>query len=491
MTELEYLPAHVLAHRIRTRAVSCTELLDHQLARIEHVNPVVNAIVAMDVDAARARAKEADEAIADGTVWGPLHGIAITVKDCVEVVGMPTTAGVPQLAKHHPLVDAPTVQRLKAAGAIILGKTNAPAWAADHQSYNAIYGTTKNPFDLGRTPGGSSGGSSAALAAGLTPLELGSDIGGSIRGPAHHCGVFGHKPSYGIVPARGHIPPAPGALYATDINVLGPLARDADDLAMALDILAGPDEMEDVGWQLALPHARAHDIRQFRVAAWLDDPTSPVDGLVADRLQDMVDVLARNGVSVDTRARPAIDMAAAYDLYLDLLYSTVSRRVEGVQVLEMRARSETADPLSRDYGDRYARGVSLSHRDWLVRHHARQLLRRRWQAFFRDYDVLLAPAIPVVPFPHDQSDDRFARTVMVNGEPRPYWDQIFWAGIFGMAYLPATVMPAGLTPPDASLPGLPVGLQIVGPYLEDHTTIAFARALSHLTGGFVAPPNFP
>src|SRR5690606_37586313 len=216
-------------------------------------NPALNAIVATDIEAARERARAADAALAAGESWGPLHGVPITIKDTFEVAGMPTTAGAKELRDHRPSSNAVAVQRLLDAGAIVFGKTNVPLYAGDLQTYNEVYGSTSNPWDLHRTPGGSSGGAAAALAAGLTALELGSDIGGSIRTPSHFCGVCGLKPSYGIIPSRGHIPGPPGTLSEADISVTGPMARSVDDLELALDILAGPDTPAAKGWRLELP----------------------------------------------------------------------------------------------------------------------------------------------------------------------------------------------------------------------------------------------
>ena len=246
MDEPTFSGAAELADAIRTRKVSSRELLDHYLARIDKINPTLNAVVTLDTERARKRADDADHALARGESWGPLHGLPITVKDVFETAGIRTTAGAPAFSEHVPTADAIAVARLQAAGAVLIGKTNTPMFAGDGQSYNAIFGTTNNPWDLARSPGGSSGGSAAAIAAGLSALELGSDIGGSIRSPAHCCGVYGHKPTYGIVPLRGHIPPMPGTIAEVDIAVAGPIARSADDLDLALGVLAGPSD----GWTI-------------------------------------------------------------------------------------------------------------------------------------------------------------------------------------------------------------------------------------------------
>ena len=261
LTDIAYLPAHKLAGKLRSREIGCLELLEHHLARVERFNPALNAIIWTDLEAARERAHQADQVLARGETWGPLHGLPMTIKESFDLAGAPTTWGIPELSGHIAKTDAVTTARLRAAGAIIFGKTNVPLMLADWQSFNAIYGTTNNPWDLTRTPGGSSGGSSAALAAGLCALELGSDIGASIRNPAHYCGVLGHKPSWGIVPLRGQS--VSGALAMSDISVAGPLARTAEDLGLALSVLAGPDELDAAGWRLALPKPAEDEARRL------------------------------------------------------------------------------------------------------------------------------------------------------------------------------------------------------------------------------------
>ena len=266
-----------LTRAIRDRQISSRELLDYLLARAEQVNPALNAIVGWDIDRARAAAVVADEATARGELTGPLHGLPMTVKDVFETEGLVTTAGAPELARYMPRTDAVAVARLKAAGAIIFGKSNTPLYAGDWQTYNDVYGRTNNPWDLSRTAGGSSGGAAAAVAAGMTPLELGSDIGGSIRNPSHYNGVYGHKPSWGIVPVRGHIPGPPGSLVQVDIGVAGPIARSIADLRTALGIMAGPLPQEAAGWRLELdPGSGLGDIRELRVATVFGEGTDVV-----------------------------------------------------------------------------------------------------------------------------------------------------------------------------------------------------------------------
>lgn len=284
MTNLALQPAHGLAEAIRRRDISSRELLEHYLGRVERLNPSLNAVVTLDVEGARQAADDADAALARGEVNGPLHGVPMSIKDTYETAGMRTTCGV-KAWDHVPDRDAEAVRRLREAGAVIFGKTNTPTLAGDWQTYNPIFGTTNNPWDTTRTTGGSSGGAAAAVATGMTALELGSDIAGSIRVPSNWCGTCGHKPSWGIVSQSGHLPPAPGSLADTDLGVMGPMARDVDDLAMALDVLAGPSGHAAAGWRLELPAARANTLSELRLAAWLDDPAYPVEDDVQSVLE--------------------------------------------------------------------------------------------------------------------------------------------------------------------------------------------------------------
>ncbi len=484
MDDVAFRPAVALAKAIRAGELGSRELLERYVARVERLNPRVNAIVTLDLERARRRADAADAARARGELWGPLHGLPMTIKDSFETAGLRSTCGVPELAEHVPARDATAVARLLAAGAVVFGKTNAPTWAMDVQTYNPIFGTTNNPWDTTRSPGGSSGGAAAALAAGLTGLELGSDIGGSIRNPAHYCGVYGHKSSYGIVPARGHLPPPPGTLADTDIGVFGPLGRSADDLALLLEVVAGPNEDAAVGWRLALPPPRRGALRDYRVAAWLDDPACPVDDAVRGRLEASVDALAKAGVRVDTRARP-VDFAAAYRDYLQLLLPVTMAGAPESTIAALAERASQLAPDDDGLQARLARFATQRHRDWLVADERRQRYRAQWAALFRDCDVLLCPASPVTAITHDHEGDVFSRTIRVNGKTRLYSDQVAWAGVIGMAFLPATVAPVGRTPA-----GLPVGVQIVGPYLEDRTPLDFARRLGDVIGGFEPPPGW-
>jgi amidase len=483
--DLAFRSASALARALRGRKIGCLELLDAYLARVERYNPKLNAIIWQDRAGARKRAKAADRALAKGEIWGPLHGVPMTVKESFDVAGAPTTWGDPVLASNIAKTDALAVGRFKAAGATLFGKTNVPLMLADWQSFNAVYGTTNNPWDVTRVPGGSSGGSAAALAAGLTGLEAGSDIGASIRNPAHYCGVFGHKPSWGICSPRGHA--LPGKVAAGDISAIGPLARSAADLRLALGVMAGPDAVDGAGWRLALPKPRKIRYRDMKIALVLNDPVSEVDASVQERLAHLAAFLRKQGAKVDERARPAIDTAEAQKVYVMLLRAATSGRQSDAQ---HAANAKVAASLARDdesYYARMTRANAMSHRDWLGWNERRHQMRLAWAAFFEDYDFVLCPTAASAAFPHDHAGERHQRTILVNGRRVPTTDQIFWAGYSCAFFLPGTVAPCGRTKE-----GLPVGVQIVGAQYADLACIALAERLErdYEHGAFVAPPGY-
>ena len=481
---LHHLPASELRRRLRSGDVSSLELLDHFLARIERLNPALNAVVALDVERARKRAASADDARTRGESWGPLHGLPMTVKDAFETEGITTTSGAPELSDHVPRADASAVARLKAAGAIVFGKTNLPTYAGDVQTDNPVYGRTNNPWALDRTAGGSSGGAAAALAAGLTGYELGSDIGGSIRNPAHFCGVFGLKPSWGVVPDRGHIPGPPGTLGHTDVGVMGPMGRSAADLALGLDVLAGPEEDDAIGWRLQLPPARnGGALAGLRVATWFDDPAVPVAADVRALLEDAASALGRAGADVVPAAPPVSlgELARSWErLVLPLLFARLPD-----EAFAALAEVEKAPPApDEDPNVRALRAITSRHRDWLRADERRHKHRAAFASFFRDHDVLLAPVMPTAAFPHDTERDIPERTIDVDGQVRPYVEALYWNGAIGTLLLPSAVPPIGRAPS-----GLPVGVQVVAPYLEDRTAVAVAAHLERLLGGFTPPPD--
>lgn len=482
MTDIAFESATALARRVRAREIGCRELLDHFIDRVERHNPAINAVVVQDFERARAAADAADARLSGGETIGPLHGVPMTIKESFRRAGLPTTFGFPEFRDNIAKTNATVVERLTAAGAVIFGKTNVPPGLMDGQSWNEVYGRTNNPWNLERTPGGSSGGSAAALAAGLTGLELGSDIASSIRNPAHYCGVFGHKPSWGVAPQTGHT--LMEVLQPTDIAVVGPMARSAADLELALGIIAGPDDAEAQAWSLTLPPPRRTELKDFRVALVVDDSFAEVDAPVRDQLEALGTFLTGEGAKVTIGARPDHDSERLYILYMILLRAAASAGVTDAELAEAQALSKGASRSTRDVAVANAYGASLPHRDWLRLDEERRRLRRRWSAFFGDFDVLLCPVLSTAAFPHSEIPPQ-QRQLRVNGRDVPFENQLFWAGYAGLPHLPATAAPIGLSPD-----GLPIGVQIIGPSYGDLTTLRFARLLEERYRAFVPPPGW-
>ncbi|MGE4096229.1 MAG: amidase [Candidatus Binatia bacterium] len=479
MSALAYMTAIEIAAAIRRKQLSSREAVEYFLARVDHLDKPINSVVTVDADRACAEADAADAALARGEVRGPLHGVPMTIKDSFQTAGMRTTSGAPELAHFIPEEDAWPVARLREAGAIIFGKTNLPIYAGDLQSYNEVFGTTNNPYDHSRTPGGSSGGSAAALACGFTPLELGSDIGGSIRLPSHMSGVVGHKPTYGIVPAHGQIPGPPGTLTLADLAVAGPMARSVEDLELGLNIMAGPNRWDGPAWRLELPPPRETSLGNYRIAAWLDDPYCRVEPQVHELLERATQQLASAGARVDTEARPDFTLEKVTDTFMALLQSALSGGIPRDRI-ELYATDTADTPLAKT-----RRLVSMRHREWLSYNERRMQMRKRWEEFFTQWDIILLPVMPCPAIVHDHSDPQAARPAWVGGEVRSYWSLVSWMAPAGACYLPATVVPVGVLED-----GLPVGIQIVGPYLGDLTTLDVAKHLCSLMGGCPRPPGF-
>ena len=448
MASLCFESALHIAAQLRRRELGSVECLEYFRARVERLNPALNAIVVFDWERAYEAARRADQALAKGQPLGPLHGVPMTIKESFDVAGLPTTWGDRALSYVAERDDA-VVERLKAAGAVIFGKTNVPYHLLDFQSYNEIYGVTNNPWDRTRSPGGSSGGAAAALAAGLTSLEVGSDIGGSIRNPAHYSGVFGHKPTFDIVASeRLALPPSVAGI---DLAVAGPLARSAEDLDATLRLLIGPGRLNHAV-RVVLPESR-RKLREYRVALWPNDALAPVQREIADRCQSIGDRLAALGAEVSDTARPAFSGEHAVSVYRRLL-------------------SAATDPASE-----------LTHRDWLQLDEERTRLRFAWREFFREWDVVLCPIAACVAFEHLHGPYR-GRRLRIDDAEVPYFQQLFWAGLATCSYLPATVFPTGL-----GTQQLPIGLQAIGDNYTDLQTIEFARLVTTEFGGFQVPPG--
>lgn len=480
-----YRSAFGLARDIQAGRLSAVSTLEFFLDRIEQYNGELNAVVALDAESALARAAEADKAAARGEHWGPLHGVPLTIKDAYLTAGLPSTGGIPERAGQVPQHSAQAVMRYQQAGAIVFGKTNVPFMSADLQTYNDIYGVSNNPWDRLRTCGGSSGGAAAALAAGFTPLELGSDIGGSIRSPAHFNGVFGHKPTWGLVSMRGHIPPGEGAVSETDLCVAGPMATCVDDLEQALTLLAGPAADLSTAPAPTLPAPAFRDVSQLRVAVWADDPFCPVHPEIRSHIEAAGQRLAELGAQVNFEARPAIDPLANHHNFTQLMLAVIGADMpESVRTLAADMVA-AADPQDMSEPLLQMRGIALNHRDWLRQNEIRQRARVAWGGFFANYDALLCPCTHVPAFPHDHSADIQARRLDVNGESRPYTELMCWAGLTLNALLPATAVPLGTT-----RDGLPVGMQIASRHMGDLSCLAVARLLEAEHRAFVPPPGY-
>jgi amidase len=485
-SDWDFKTATELVAALTARRVSAFELTKLAIARIEAQDPHISAICVRDFDRALDAARAADTALQRGE-RRPLLGVPTTIKESFNMVGLPTTWGMPAFKDFSPPQDAVAVARLKAAGAVVLGKTNVPFALADWQSYNALYGTTNNPWDLGRTPGGSSGGSAAALAAGFGALSLGSDIGGSLRAPAHYCGIYAHKPTFALLSSRGHTLPALPALpLERDLAVIGPMARGAADLALMLDLLADPDE-ETLGraYRLALPPARHQELERFRVLVLDKHPMLPTAASVSAAINALADRLATAGVRVARESPQLPDLADSARLYMRLLFAFLAAFWPPESYMQMQREAAALPGTGGSLQDERTRGAVLSHRDWVLADGARARLRQQWQQLFGAFDVVVCPVMPTPAYPHDHSPDQRQRHVMVDGSSIAYMDQLVWPGVATVPGLPATAVPI-----DRSADGLPIGVQIVGPAFEDHTPIAFAELLEREFGGFVPPPGF-
>jgi amidase len=481
--EWSFHTAEELIAAMRAGAVTSVELTDEAIARIERDDEVTNAICVPDFDRARAAAHRADQARARGEDR-PLLGVPVTVKESYDIAGLPTTWGMPPHRNFRPAEDAVQVSRVKAAGAVVLGKTNVPLGLQDIQSFNEIYGTTTNPWDHGRTSGGSSGGSAAALASGFGALSLGSDIAGSLRTPAHFCGVYAHKPTLGLAAGRGMVAPSePAWPVDLDLAVVGPMARTARDLALLLDVMAGPDPLtHGVAHRLALPPARHERLGDFRVLVLDEHPLIPTGSAVRAGVNRVADALADGGARVERHSPLLPELTEAATLYMQLLISGSVARfpIESDEQLRARVAGLGADDRSLDAVR--LRALVFSHREWLAANHRREAHRQGWRQLFAEFDAVVCPITPTPAFPHDHTPNPMERRIDIDGVEYPYFDQLVWAGLATMPGLPATAVPAGRSPE-----GLPVGVQLIGPMFEDRTPLRLAELLERKTGGFQAP----
>ncbi|MFT3723175.1 MAG: amidase family protein [Hyphomonadaceae bacterium] len=444
---LHRMSAAQLSAGLKKKAFSAAELCEASIDRIERLDSQTNAVIVKDYERARAEARMADEAIARGQMK-PLTGIPMTVKESFDLRGHPTTWGFEAFRDHRAREDALAVQRLKAAGAMVLGKTNVPPALGDWQSANPIYGRTNNPYDLTRSPGGSSGGSATAIAMGYSALEVGSDIGGSIRVPAMFCGVYGHKTSYNLAPQGGH---SPGGMIGAPplLGVIGPIARSAEDLATALDVIAGPDA-ELPANKVILPLPRHGSLASFRVFVLDHHPAARANSDMLGALEHLADALTKAGATVARQSSLLPDLNQQWKTYQAMLHTIITRR----------DATQTRPPISAH--------------DWFEHLDNQLRIRRQWAEFFRHFDIVLCPAFGTPAFPHAPEPDWRKRSLDMDGEQGNFGSQLGWAGIATVANLPSTAIPLGL-----NRQGLPIGVQAIGPFLEDKTTIAFAGMVGH------------
>lgn len=483
---LAFQSATEMLARLQAREIGAVELLRLHLERVrDDAGGAINAVVAVDEAGALAQAERADAALARGHRLGPLHGLPMTIKDAFEVVGLPATCGFEALRDHRPERDADVVAALRRAGAVIFGKTNVPQGAGDHQTCNAVYGLTRNPWRADRTAGGSSGGAAAAVAAGLSPLDIGSDIGGSIRCPAHFNGVWGHKASLSVVPLGGHIPPLPPARNPLEMGVAGPLARDARDLQLAMDVIAVPPPHEAKGRRWALPPPRHERLEDHRIAVLLDADGAPLDGAYRAAIEHWVDDLERAGARITLLRQAPVDTRHALDVYYDLLFAQDGGAPDEVHAaLAALGAEAAADDAS--FAARIGRAARLSARQWFARLEQRRAIAAQWERFFADHDIVLCPVMSTPAFAHDLSGvdhtAQLGRRISIGGAEHPYLVNLAWPGLVTVAGLPSTAIPTGRL-----VDGTPVGVQAVGAWLEDRTTLRFAALVQQHLGGYLVP----
>lgn len=489
--DLHYRPAHELVEELRNGTLTSEAVTQHFLDQIRRHNDRINAVVTLDEQQALTQARAADEKRAAGATLGPLHGLPLTLKDTWEVAGMTCTAGAPALRNHQPQQHADVVQRLEDAGAIIIGKTNVPIYATDLQSYNKLFGVSNNPYHTDHTPGGSSGGAAAALAAGMTPLEVGSDLAGSIRTPAHFCGVFGHKPSRALVSFRGHIPGPPGTQSRPDLAEGGPLARNAKDLQLLLEVIAGPTPLDSRSWTINMEPAALSSLDQARVGHWLEDPLCPIEQELTDGYRTLGRELEQRGALVAQARHPLLDLEHILPPYFNLLGSLLSTSLKPAQRRQMLwvARLEKwlklLGPLTAFVGE-YGRGVNQPVHQWVAVSETREKMRAEIGSLFDEFDVLLTPVTPTTAIRHDHSHPVFKRRIAVAGQPRAYMDQFCWIAFATLLGLPATSVPVG-----RSREGLPFNVQVIGAPGRDLTTLRFAELLEQEgLAGFTPPEGF-
>jgi amidase len=483
MSEVVFKSALAMSRMLKQKKISAVELLGECLTQYSRHNETINAVILTDLSRARKAAKAADARLAGNKALSVFDGVPMTAKESFDWQGHPSTWGDPALIENVPSTDAVALSRLTKAGAVMYGKTNVPLTLSDWQSFNEIYGTTNNPWDKSRTPGGSSGGAAAALATGMSALEIGSDIGSSIRNPAHYCGVYGHKPTYGIVPYTGHF--MPGSVAMSDITVAGPLARSAKDLTAMMGILVGSDGPAARGFSIKLPKPNVTSLKGLRVAVKLTSKMSDVDQTYQDQLIKLGEFLKKKVKVLSYTAAPNFSDEEVHETFITLLRATSTKRMSDEEIAKAAEQSRTLSPTDISYVSLMTRAFGLSHGAWLRTNERRHQMRLLWDQFFENWDVLLCPVAASAAWPHDHIGERHERLITVNGKQVSTVDQRFWAGYSGNFYLPSTVAPIGLVGD-----GLPVGVQIITREYGDLTSLKVAEWIEENYYAFTPPPGY-
>ncbi|HUI06151.1 MAG TPA: amidase [Verrucomicrobiae bacterium] len=483
MKELIYATATDLAAAIRERRVLVVDVIEAHLEQIARHNSRLNAIVTLNAKAARARAREADAALGRGELWGPLHGVPVTIKDSFATAGLRTTSGFPPLASHIPTADATVVARLQAAGAIVLGKTNLPLLVHGFQSDNPVFGRTNNPWNLKRTPGGSTGGGAAALAAGMSTLEVGSDYGGSVRIPAHYCGLYALKPTAHRVPLTGHIPELPSMPRGVrHVATPGPLARCVQDLALALQVIAGPDPHHPEVPPVSLGSAAKKPWNKLRIA-WTDDFGGvPVTGDTRAALAELATTLQARGATVAQRMPEGLDFPAVWETYGELRQCEVGAalppELEKECAVNFGVKNGSEDPEMRGMANR----LNATLRQYIATLAKRGAYIVALEEFFKTWDALLCPVSVGPAFPHCAT----GTLIEVEGHQVPYrLGGTGYTSPFSLTGHPVVVLPLAI-----SSDGLPIGVQVVGRRWSEMELLAIAERLVEITGPFRRPPGF-
>ena len=462
--ELAFGSASSLARLIRSRAVSASELLSVYAQRISRLNGPINAVVTTDLERATARAAEADRASARGTSWGSLHGVPVTLKDTQSTKGIRTTAGYPPLSDYVPAADGTIAARLKESGAILLGKTNTALLAYDQQTSNPIFGRTNNPWDLTRTSSGSSGGAAAALAAGLTALDVGSDAGGSIRVPAHCCGVYALKPTFGLVSQEGHIPDLPG-MPRLDwvLSTSGPLARSLEDVALALNVIAGPDGKDSTVPPIVRAERGVVEPRRLKLAWARTFPGAPVSKEIASSLESLASRLVQSGIHIE-EVQPDVSFDEQWQIYQTLSNATWRLRAKLGGIKEVDD-GEPPPPMDAIIAAKAGRDRVIA----------------GWEEFFREWDALLCPPCMTAAYPHSERGS----PIRVDGQDARYDDECRHCYEFNVTGHPALVCPLAITSG-----GLPIGVQMIAARWADEKLLAIAASLSPHLRPFAPPAAF-